>query len=303
MPLRQLTGLEIEKLRQEKTDLNHKIENLESILASRERVLDILKAEFREIKEKFGDDRRTTVELQAYDMQIEDLIPEEDNVVTITNTGYIKRLPVSVYRKQRRGGKGVTGMDTKEEDYVVYLFVASTHDCILFFSSKGKVFKRKAFKLPAAGRYARGKPVVNLLERLDPDEKVEAMIPTRDFPQDRFLVFVTKRGRIKRTGFAEFQNIRESGVRTTSAKYAKGRVVAVKVVQSEEHLLVTTKAGVVIRCAVADISVKGRSARGVRLQRLGDGDEVVAVARVIEEEEQDRALNEEPSAESEKPSG
>src|SRR5213594_1997350 len=398
MTLRQLTGLEIEKLRQEKTDLNHKIENLESILASRERVLDILKSEFREIKEKFGDDRRTTVELQAYDMQIEDLIPEEDNVVTITNTGYIKRLPVSVYRKQRRGGKGVTGMDTKEEDYVVDLFVASTHDFILFFSSKGKVFKRKAFKLPAAGRYARGKPVVNLLERLDPDEKVEAMIPTRDFPQDRFLVFVTKRGRIKRTGFAEFQNIRESGiraiklnegdelidvqiaggieevilasaggyanrfpidevrpmgrpaagvagmrvragdevvsmalstnpeaelltvlssgygkrtttseyrktrrgskgVRTTSAKYAKGRVVAVKVVQPEEHLLVTTKAGVVIRCAVTDISVKGRAARGVRLQRLGDGDEVVAVARVIEEEEQDRALNAGPPAE------
>src|SRR3989454_758153 len=312
MTLRQLTGLEIEKLRQEKTDLNHKIENLESILASRERVLDILKSEFREIK--------------------------------------------------------------------------------------GKVFKRKAFKLPAAGRYARGKPVVNLLERLDPDEKVEAMIPTRDFPQDRFLVFVTKRGRIKRTGFAEFQNIRESGiraiklnegdelidvqiaggneevilassggyanrfpidevrpmgrpaagvagmrvragdevvsmalstnpeaelltvlssgygkrtttseyrktrrgskgVRTTSAKYAKGRVVAVKVVQPEEHLLVTTKAGVVIRCAVADISVKGRAARGVRLQRLGEGDEVVAVARVIEEEEQDRALNAKPSVE------
>src|SRR2546430_778341 len=391
MTFRQLTGLEIEKLRPEKTDLNHKIQNLESILASRERGLAILKSEFREIKEKFGDDRRTAVELQAYDMQIEDLIPEEDNVVTITNTGYIKRLPVSVYRKQRRGGKGVTGMDTKEEDYVVDLFVASTHDLILFFSSKGKVFKRKAFKLPAAGRYARGKPVVNLLERLDPDEKVEAMIPTRDFPPDRFLVFVTKRGRIKRTGFAEFQNIRESGiraiklnegdelidvriaggneevilasaggyanrfpidevrpmgrpaagvpgmrvrsgdevgsmalpskpeaevlpvlsnghrqrtviseyrktrrgskgVRTTSAKYAKGRVVAVKVVQPEEHLLVTTKAGVVIRCAVADISVKGRAARGVRLQRLGDGDEVVAVARVSEEEEQDRAL-------------
>src|SRR5437870_4068402 len=364
---------------------------------ARER-LHILKAEFREVKEKFGDDRRTTVELQAYDMQIEDLIPEEDNVVTITNTGYIKRLPVSVYRKQRRGGKGVTGMDTKEEDYVVDLFVASTHDFILFFSSKGKVFKRKAFKLPAAGRYARGKPVVNLLERLEPDEKVEAMIPTREFPPDRFLVFVTKRGRIKRTGFAEFQNIRESGIRAiklnegdelidvriaggneevilasaggyanrfpidevrpmgrpaagvagmrvrsgdevvsmalpskpeaelltvlssgygkrtmiseyrktrrgskgvrkTSAKYAKGRVAAVKVVRPEEHLLVTTKAGVVIRCAVADISVKGRAARGVRLQRLGDGDEVVAVARVIEEEEQDRALNAEAPVE------
>src|SRR2546427_10889626 len=151
-------------------------------------------------------------------MQIEDLIPEEDNVVTITNTGYIKRLPVSVYRRQRRGGKGVTGMDTKEEDYVVDLFVASTHDFILFFSSKGKVFKRKAFKLPAAGGYARGEPVVNLLERLDPDGKGEAMIPTRDFPQDRFLGFATKRGRIKRTGFAEIQNIRRSGDRASKVK-------------------------------------------------------------------------------------
>src|SRR2546427_2296820 len=146
-------------------------------------------------------------------MQIEDLIPEEDNVVTITNTGYIKRLPVSVYRKQRRGGKGVTGMDTKEEDYVVDLFVASTHDFILFFSSKGKVFKRKAFKLPAAGRYARGKTVVNLLERLDPGEKGEAVIPTRDFPQDRFLVFVSQRGRIHRISFSAFPNIPESGSR------------------------------------------------------------------------------------------
>src|SRR5439155_682599 len=222
-------------------------------LASRERVLDILKAEFREIKEKFGDDRRTAVELQAYDMQIEDLIPEEDNVVTITNTGYIKRLPVSVYRKQRRGGKGVTGMDTKEEDYVVDLFVASTHDFILFFSSKGKVFKRKAFKLPAAGRYARGKPVVNLLERLEPDEKVESMALSSN-PEAELLTVLSS-GYGKRTTISEYRKTRRGskGVRTTSAKYAKGRVVAVKVVRPEEHLLATTKAGVVIRCAVADI--------------------------------------------------
>src|SRR3989475_1169792 len=315
MTLRQLTGLEIEKLRQEKTDLNHKIENLESILASRERVLDILKAEFREVKEKFGDDRRTTVELQAYDMQIEDLIPEEDNVVTITNTGYIKRLPVSVYRKQRRGGKGVTGMDTKEEDYVVDLFVASTHDFILFFSSKGKVFKRKAFKLPAAGAgCASGFP----MEEVRPmggraagvagmggrkgDEAVSMALSTN--PEAELLTVLSS-GYGKRTTAPKYRKTRRGskGVRTTSAKYAKGRVVAVKVVRPEEHLLVTTKAGVVIRCAVTDISVKGRAARGVRLQRLGEGDEVVAVARVIEEEEQDRALNAEPSAKSEKPSG
>ena len=396
MTLRQLTGLEIEKLRHEQADLNQKIEDLEAILASRERILDIIKTELRELKDTYGDERRTKVEPQAYDMEIEDLIPEEDNVVTITNTGYVKRLPVSVYRKQRRGGKGVTGMETKDEDYVVDLFIASTHDYILFFTSHGKVFKLKAFKVPSAGRYAKGRPVVNLLERLDPGEKVEAMIPTREFPNDKFLLFVTKRGRIKRTSLAEFQNIRVSGiraiklnegdelidvhiaegkeevvlasaggyanrfpiqqvrpmgrtaagvagmrvgsadevvslalsknrkaelltvlssgygkrttieeyrktrrgskgVRTTSAKYARGRVVAVKVVEPEEHLLATTKAGIVIRCPVADISVKGRATRGVGLQRLEEGDEVVAVARVLEEEEQDEALGSEPA--------
>src|SRR3989441_891409 len=276
MTLRQLTGLEIEKLRQEKTDLNHKIENLESILASRERVLDILKAEFREIKEKFGDDRRTTVELQAYDMQIEDLIPEEDNVVTITNTGYIKRLPVSVYRRQRRGGKGVTGMDTKEEDYVVDLFVASTHDFILFFSSKGKVFKRKAFKLPAAGRYARGKPVVNLLERLDPDEKVEAMIPTRDFPQDRFLVFVTKRGRIKRTGFAEFQNIRESGIRAIKLNEGDELIDVLKVKAADE-LVVVKSGGRAVRFPVMHVRDVSRNSIGVKGGKLREGGLVIGM--------------------------
>src|SRR5436309_1271343 len=148
MTLRQLTGLEIEKLRREKTDLNHKIEDLESILASKDRVLGILKTEFLEVKEKFGDDRRTTVELQAYDMEVEDLIPEENVVVTITNTGYIKRVPATVYRTQRRGGKGVTGMETKEEDFVVNLFTASSHDYILFFSSKGQCYWLKTYRIP-----------------------------------------------------------------------------------------------------------------------------------------------------------
>src|SRR5207249_3223614 len=148
MTLRQLTGLEIEKLRTEKTDLNHKIEDLESILASKDRVLGILKTEFLEIREKFGDDRRTTVELQAYDMEVEDLIPEENVVVTITNTGYIKRVPATVYRTQRRGGKGVTGMETKEEDFVVNLFTASSHDYILFFSSKGQCYWLKTYRIP-----------------------------------------------------------------------------------------------------------------------------------------------------------
>ena len=391
MSLRKLTGLETEALRTEQGELKKTITDLEGILGSKERVLNIIKGELRELKEKYADPRRTAIVTVASELEVEDLIAEEDNVVTITNTGYIKRLPVTTYQSQRRGGKGVTGMETKEEDFVVNLFVASTHDYILFFTSKGKVFKLKAYKVPLAGRYAKGKPVVNLVPGLEPGEKVEAMIPTREFPEDRFLVFATKRGRIKRTSLAEFQNIRVSGiraitlnegdelmdvqiahgdeenvlassggyanrfaitqvrpmgrtaagvagmrvragdnlvsmslsknpgaelltvlssgygkrstlasyrktrrgskgVRTTSAKYAKGKVVTVQIVEPDEHLLVTTKAGVVIRCPVSDIGVKGRATRGVRLQRLEEGDEVVAVARLIEEEEQDRAL-------------
>src|SRR5947208_15850136 len=174
MTLRELTGLEIEKLRREKTDLNHKIEDLESILASKDRVLGILKTEFLEVKEKFGDDRRTTVELQAYDMEVEDLIPEENVVVTITNTGYIKRVPATVYRTQRRGGKGVTGMATKKEDFVVNLFTASSHDYILFFSSKGQCYWLKTYRIPVGSRYAKGKPIVNLLPRHEPREHVRS---------------------------------------------------------------------------------------------------------------------------------
>src|SRR3989441_19258 len=311
MTLRQLTGLEIEKLRQEKTDLNHKIENLESILASRERVLDILKAEFREIKEKFGDDRRTTVELQAYDMQIEDLIPEEDNVVTITNTGYIKRLPVSVYRKQRRIKRtgfaefqniresGIRAIKLNEGDELIDVQIAGGNEEVVLASAGGYANRFPIDEVRPMGRPAAG--VAGMRVRTG-DEVVSMALSTN--PEAELLTVLSS-GYGKRTTTSEYRKTRRGskGVRTTSAKYAKGRVVAVKVVQPEEHLLVTTKAGVVIRCAVADISVKGRSARGVRLQRLGDGDEVVAVARVIEEEEQDRALNEEPSAESEKPSG
>src|SRR5438046_2925912 len=156
MTLRQLTGLEIEKLRTEKTDFNHKIEHLESILASKDRVLGILKTEFLEVKEKFGGDRRTTAELQAYDMEVEDLIPEENVVVTITNTGYIKRVPAPVYRTQRRGRKAVTGMETKEEDFVVNLFTASSHDYILFFWSKVQCYWLKTYRIPVGSRYAKG---------------------------------------------------------------------------------------------------------------------------------------------------
>src|SRR5216110_2168009 len=391
MTLRQLTGLEIEKLRTEKTDLNHKIEDLESILASKDRVLGILKTEFLEIREKFGDNRRTTVELQAYDMEVEDLIPEENVVVTITNTGYIKRVPATVYRTQRRGGKGVTGMETKEEDFVVNLFTASSHDYILFFSSKGQCYWLKTYRIPVGSRYAKGKPIVNLLPRLEPGERILDMIAVREFDPQRTIVFATKLGKIKQTRLDAFKrpNVRgiraialndgdelveariadgdpevilasaggsanrfslgevramgrtaagvrgmrlrkedrvvsmalvkseetelltvlesgygkrtkvgeyrktrrgSQGVKTTNMKTAQSPVVAVLEVEPIDELLVTTVGGIVIRCPVEEIRETGRAARGVRIQRLSEGDKVTAVVRLVRPTEEETAV-------------
>jgi len=391
MTLRQLTGLEIEKLRTEKTELNHKIESLESILASREKVFGILKTEFLEVKEKFGDDRRTTVELQAYDMEVEDLIPEEDVVVTITNTGYIKRVPATVYRTQKRGGKGVTGMETKEEDFVVDLFTASSHDYILFFSSKGQCYWLKTYRIPVGSRYAKGKPIVNLLPRLEPGERILDMIAVREFDPQRTIVFATKLGKIKQTRLDAFKrpNVRgiraialnegdelveariadgdaevilasaggsanrfslrevramgrtaagvrgmrlrkddrvvsmalvkseetelltvlesgfgkrtkvgeyrktrrgSQGVKTTNMKTAQSSVVAVLEVEPIDELLVTTVGGIVIRCPIEGIRETGRAARGVRIQRLSEGDKVTAVVRLVRPTEEETAV-------------
>ena len=390
MTLRQLTGLEIEKLRKEKTDLNHTIESLESILASKEKVLGILKTEFLEIKEKFGDERRTTVELQAYDMEVEDLIPEEDVVVTITNTGYIKRVPATVYHTQRHGGKGVTGMETKEEDFVVNLFTASSHDYILFFTSKGQCYWLKTYRIPVGSRYAKGKPIVNLLPRLEPGERILDMIAVRDFDPKHTIVFATKLGKIKQTRLDAFKrpNVRgiraialnegdelveariadgdaevilasaagsanrfslrevramgrtaagvrgmrlrkddrvvsmalvkseetelltvlesgygkrtkvgeyrktrrgSQGVKTTNMKTAQSSVVAVLEVEPIDELLVTTVGGIVIRCPIEGIRETGRAARGVRIQRLSEGDKVTAVVRLVRPTEEETA--------------
>src|SRR5213595_414068 len=393
MALRQLTGLEIEKLRAEQTGLKKNIEGLEAILASRERVLDIIKAELLEMKEEYGDERRTKDEAEAFDMEIEDLIPAEHVVVPITNTGYIKRVPSQMYHTQRRGGKGVTGMETKEEDFVVNLFTASTHDYILFFSSEGQCYWLKTYRLPVGSRYAKGKPIVNLLPRLEPSERILDMIAVREFDERRTIVFATKLGKIKRTRLDSFKrpNIRgiraialnpgdelveariadgdeevilasaggyanrfpltevrpmgrtaagvrgmrlrkedrvismalvrseeaelltvlesgygkrtkvkeyrktrrgSQGVVTTNMKIAKSPVVAVLEVEADDELLVTTVGGIVIRCPVQDIRETGRAARGVRIQRLNEGDKVTAVVRLVRPKEEAAAVGE-----------
>ena len=397
MALRQLTGLEIEKFRRELIDLKKQIEGLEGILASRERILDIIKAELLELKERFGDDRRTAVEAQAYEMEIEDLIPEEDVVVTITNTGYVKRVPPQMYRTQQRGGKGVTGMETKEEDFVVNLFTASTHDYILFFTSNGQCYWLKTYRIPGGSRYAKGKPIVNLLPRLASDERILDMIAVREFDPERSIVFSTRRGKIKRTqldafkrpnirgiraialnpsdelveariadgdeevilasagGYANRFNLKEvrsmgrtaagvrgmrlrkddrvvsmalvkseettlltvlesgfgkrtkvkeyrktrrgsQGVVTTNMKVAKSPVVMVLEVEPGDELLVTTVGGIVIRCPADGIRETGRAARGVRIQRLNEGDKVTAVVRLVREMEEAQVAGEKPAS-------
>ncbi|MBI4417100.1 MAG: DNA gyrase subunit A [Euryarchaeota archaeon] len=391
MRLQRLTGLAIEELRAEQRQLEGTIADLEAILTSEARILAVIKEELLELKEKYEDERRTEVVPQATDFDIEDLIPVEDNVVTISSTGYIKRLAVKSYRQQRRGGKGVTGMGTKEEDYVVNLFIASTHDYILFFTSKGRLHWLKTYKIPEAGRAARGKPIVNLLQRLEQDEKVQAMIPVREFDGTKYLVFATRKGMIKRTKLAAYRHVTirgvtaiklrqgdelidarvadgdeevvlataggyanrfplsesrpmgrvatgvigirlypddevvsmtlskdpeaelltilgkgfgkrtqvkayrrtrrgSHGVQTTNMKIARSRVVTVRVVHQDDQLLVTTMNGMVIRCPVKDIRVTGRAAKGVRIMRLEDGDKVMAVARLVSEQEEEEAM-------------
>jgi DNA gyrase subunit A len=283
MTLRQLTGLEIEKLRQERAELKKKIEDLEAILASRERILEIIQAELLEVKQKYGDERRTAVEAQAYDMEVEDLIPEEDVIVTFTNTGYVKRVPAQMFRTQRRGGKGVTGMETKEEDFVVNLFMASTHEHILFFTNKGQCFWLKTYRLPVGTRYAKGKPIVNLLPRLAPEEKILDMIAVREFDERRTIVFSTKLGKIKRTRLDAFKRPNIRGIRAIALNEGDDLVEA-RIAEGDEEVILASARGYANRFGLRDVRPMGRTAAGVRGMRLRKDDRVISMALVKSEE-------------------
>jgi DNA gyrase subunit A len=212
MRLQKLAATERQGIRDEHAQLVKSIAEFREILASRQRILEIIKSELMELKEKFGDERKTEIVPEEEEILIEDLIPVEDNVITISHTGYIKRLPVDTYRMQRRGGVGLVGMGTKEEDFVIDVFVASTHDYILFFTSKGRVHWLKAYRIPLGGRHARGKPVVNLLPRLEQGETIESMIPIKEFDDQHFLVFATRKGLIKKTKLSAYSRPRVTGI-------------------------------------------------------------------------------------------
>ncbi|MDD5135720.1 MAG: DNA gyrase subunit A [Candidatus Omnitrophica bacterium] len=275
MQLQRLTGLERDKIEKEYLELIKKIEFLKSILASERKVLEIIKDEMKELAEKFGDERRTEVAPEAEELDIEDLIAEEDVVITISHTGYIKRLPVSSYRKQRRGGKGVAGAEMKEEDFVEHLFIASTHDHILFFTDKGTLHWLKVHEIPEAGRLSKGKAIINLLS-LGTGEKISAFVPVREFKEGDFLIMATKNGLIKKTALTAYSNPRKGGIIGIGLE-KDDALISVKKTAGDDEILLATKEGKAIRFKEVQVRDMGRAAKGVRGINLGKKDECIAM--------------------------
>lgn len=278
MRLRQLTGLEREKLEQEYKDLVSKIAYLRSILESEKKVLDIIKKELLVIKKKFADPRRSFISEEEVALGTEDLIPEEDVVITITNQGYIKRIPLDTYRNQRRGGRGVMAMGTKTEDFVRHLFVTTTHHFFLFFTNQGKVFRLKVHEIPEAGRQAKGTAIVNLLY-IGGDEKITAVIPVKEFDSDQYLFMATRHGLVKKTSLDQYDTSRRDGIIAIFLN-EEDQLVDVKLTSGEEQIVLATKRGQAIRFPEEQVRPMGRNTRGVRGISLAANDEVVGMETV-----------------------
>ncbi len=270
MKLRRLTGLERDKIENELNDLLAKIEELKGILASDEKVYNIIKLELLEIKEKYGDERRTTIDMTAIDyIEDESLIPEENVIITLTNNGYIKRLTSDTFKSQNRGGVGVKGMTTNEEDFAKYILNTSTHDYILFFTDKGKVYRIKGYEVPEFSRQSKGLPIINLLP-IEKDENITAMLSVAKEEQNKYIVFCTQNGLIKRTLIEEFDSIRKNGKIAISLKDDDILISANKTT-GENEILIGSSNGRMIRFNENEVRVMGRTASGVKGIDLGDG--------------------------------
>ncbi|MEO8432132.1 MAG: DNA gyrase C-terminal beta-propeller domain-containing protein, partial [Acidobacteriota bacterium] len=280
MRLQRLTGLEREKIVAEFKEVLALISKLREILGSEKLVLDIIVSELQDVKKQFGDERRTQIVAEASDIDIEDLIVEEDMVITVSRGGYIKRSPLSLYRAQRRGGKGRIGATTKEEDVVEHLFVASTHAFILAFSNKGRMHWIKVYDLPSLGPATRGKAIVNLLN-LEPNERIVALASTKDFPEDRFLVFATKRGLIKKTALSAYSNVRSGGIIAINIE-KDDELLSVRITDGSRQIFIGTRLGQGIRFSEKDVRPMGRDTTGVWGISLRDKDYVVEMD-VVEE--------------------
>lgn len=275
MRLQRLTALERQKIEDEYREILEKIKYYREVLSDEKIVLGIIKDEILAIKEKYGDERRTRITAAADDLDVEDLIADEDVVITLTHLGYVKRLPLSTYRNQKRGGKGITGIVTREEDFVERIFVATTHHVVLFFTDKGNVYKLKAYEIPEAGRTARGTAIINLLA-LKPGEKVNTVISIRNFHEARYLLFATRNGLVKKTLLSEYESFRKTGLIAIGLG-EDDELIAVRLVDRSDEVILGTKKGMGIRFSVDDVSTMGRTAHGVKSISLKEGDKVASV--------------------------
>lgn len=281
MRLQRLTGLERDKIEAEYAELLRKIAEYKAILADEQLVLQIINDELEEVKEKFGDERRTELITSEDEILDEDLIPREDVVITVTHSGYVKRLPVTTYRSQKRGGKGVIGMDTKDTDFVEHLFVSNTHHYLLFFTDKGKVYRLKAYEIPDLSRTARGTPIINLLQ-IEQGETVNAVIPVESFEPDRYLFFATKNGIVKKTPLDDYANIRKVGLIAINLR-EDDDLIGVKLTDGNQEIIMGTSQGMSIRFSEQDVRPMGRSATGVKGINSDDEDEVIGMDVVVPE--------------------
>ncbi|UJF33307.1 DNA gyrase subunit A [Paenibacillus hexagrammi] len=273
MRLQRLTGLEREKIEAEYAELMKKIAEYKAILADEQLILGIISEELKEIKEKFGDERRSEITIGEESIEDEDLIPREDVVITITHTGYIKRLPVTTYRSQKRGGRGVVGMGTKDDDFVEHLFVTNTHHYLMFFTDKGKVYRLKAYEIPDLSRTARGTPIINLIQ-IEQGETVNAVIPVESFETEQYLFFATKQGIVKKTPINDYSNIRKGGLIAINLR-EDDDLIGVKLTDGNQGIIMGTKFGMSIHFPEQEVRSMGRSATGVKGIHLDEDDAVI----------------------------
>ena len=280
MRLKTLSGLQREKIEEEYNELMKLIAHLKEILASETLVYQIIKEEMIEIKEKFGDERKTKIVAAEGEIDVEDLIKEEQSVIALTHFGYIKRMPIDTYKSQKRGGKGITGMTTKEDDFVKQIFTASTHDTILFFSNKGKLYRLRGYEIPESGRTAKGTAIVNLLS-LDAGEKISTIIPIQNFAEGKYLLFATRNGLIKKTALTEYNSARKTGLLAITLK-DEDELIDVRLTDGEDNVVLVTKQGMCITFSERDVRPIGRVSQGVIGIRLDEDDSVIGMESIIQ---------------------
>ena len=279
MRLRTLQGLQIEKIEEEYNELMKLIEHLRAVLGSERLVFDIIKEELLEIKDKYGDERKTKIIASSEEFEDEDLVKEEQTVIALTHFGYIKRMPIDTYKSQKRGGKGITGIATREEDFVKEIFTASTHDTLMFFSNKGKLYKLRGYEIPEAGRMAKGTAIVNLLS-LDPGEKISAIIPIQNIAEGKYLLMATRNGIIKKTSLSEYDTSRKTGLQAISLKEGD-ELIAVRLNDGEDNVVLVTEGGQCITFDEKDVRPMGRVSQGVIGIKLDNDDKVIGMESII----------------------